>query len=558
MRFYLFLSHNQQFMRITKCIIILLFTFFNSAKAQFYNNGATITVTSGGLIFCEGSFENTSGTVTNDGKIEVQGDFTNAGTYNTTTSDDSLVMSGSTAASLNAGSASLSYLTINKSSGVKVTLAANATVGTKLDYTQGILTTDPGSTSFVLSAPVTATFNFATGSEIIGRVQRTSWVNGSASSFNQPNMIITTTGGTAPSDFTVNMIPESEGGNPAQDEREVKRYFQFAFTGGSGFSTTARFPYVSGDLNTNTEANLIPWKLNGSEWTGRLSSLTKDATNDYVESGGIPADTLLQEWKLADPFYTITAQVYLRGPWNSGAGLMNTSLNAILPLSQPYNAGPFNYAGTESVGSIPNTSIVDWVLLEVRKPSTGLAANAGSSAITGRKAVFLLNNGTLVDLDGSSAPSIPIYKQGSGNFIAIRHRNHLGMLSNVSYGTSTGFSNDFRTLANVYKSPSSASNPVVALPSSSNFGMWAGDAIGATGAGTVNATDANSVKSAIANLLSGYQRSDINMNNSINATDVTLIKSTISSLGSTSNPARVSTVTGAAATSKEASSSLPE
>jgi hypothetical protein len=543
-------------MRLANCLWFALIFIGSTLHAQVYNNGATITVTANGMIFCTGDFQNASGTVTNDGRIEVQGNFSNAGTYTTTTSDDSLIMSGSTAATLDAGAAALSYLTINKSSGIKVTLANNTTINTKLDYTEGIFTTDPLNTSYILTAPVSATFNFATGKEIIGRVKRTSWAGSSATVFNQPNMLITTTGGTSPTDFTVNMIPQSEGGDPTQNEREVKRYFQFAYTGGSGFSATARFPYVSGDLNTNAEANLIPWKLNGTEWTGRLGSLTKDAANDYVQSGAIPADTLLQEWKLADPNYNITAQVILRGPWNSGTGLMNTSLNAILPLNQPFNVGPFNYTGTESVASIPSTSIVDWVLLEVRKPAVTANANATSSTITGRKAVFLLNNGTIVDLDGSSTPSIPIYKQGAGNYIAVRHRNHLGALSNISYATSTGLSNDFRILANVYKNLTATSNPVTTLSSTSNYGLWAGDAAGTTGAGSVNSTDGSAVKNAIAALLSGYQRTDINMNNSINSSDVTLIKQTISNLGATSNPARMSGNSNA--TTQEASSSLPE
>lgn len=544
-------------MRLANCLWLALFFISSTLHGQIYNNGATISVTTNGVIFCSGDFQNASGTVTNDGRIEVQGNFSNAGTYTTTTSDDSLIMSGATAASLDAGAAALSYLTINKSSGIKVTLAGNTTVNTKLDYTEGILTTDPLNTSFVLTSPVSATYNFASGKEIIGRVKRTSWAGGAATVFNQPNMQITTSGGTAPTDFTVNMIPQSEGGDPAQNEKEVKRYFQFAYTGGSGFTTTARFPYVSGDLNTNAEANLIPWKLNGTEWTGRLINLTKSAADDYVQSGSIPADTLLQEWKLADPNYNITAQVILRGPWNSGTGLMNTNINSILPLSQPYNIGPFNYTGTESVASIPSTSIVDWVLLEVRKPAVTANANATSSTITGRKAVFLLNNGTIVDLDGSSTPSIPIYKQGAGNYIVVRHRNHLGVLSNLSYATSSGLSNDFRTLINVYKSPSATSNPVTTLSSSSNYGLWAGDAAGTTGAGSVNSTDANAVKNAIAALLSGYQRTDINMNNSINSSDVTLIKQTTSSLGATSNPARISG-NAVSTNTRDVSTSLPE
>jgi hypothetical protein len=543
-------------MKLTNCLWVAIIFFALPVRAQIYNDGATITVTTGGLLFSQGDLQNVNGgTITNNGRIEVQANFTNSATYNTTTADDSLIFTGGSTSVLSPGTASISNLTINKAAGIKVNLGSNATVTNRLDYTQGILTTNPSTTTFVLSSPVAAVYNIATGREIIGRVRRTGWANGSAVPFNNSNMSVTTNGGTAPSDITVNMIPNSEGGDPSQTEREVKRTFQFAYTGGTGFTADVKFPYVAGDLNTNVEANLIPWKLNGAEWIGRANNITRNAANDFVLSSGIPADTLLQEWKLADPFYSVTTKAFLRGAWNSGTGLMNTTLNTagIIPLSQPFNTAPFNYAGTESVAAIP-ANVVDWVLVEVRKPSTGLAPDAGSSTITGRKALFLLNNGNIVDLDGVSSPNLPIYKQGNGNYIAVRHRNHLGMLSNTADATSTGIANDFSLLSNVYKSSSASSDPVVALTSSTNFGMWTGDVIGSTGAGSVNSSDLNSLKSAISNLLTGYLRADVNLSNSINSADLNLVKSTIASLGSTSTPLRLT----AQSMDKEVSSSLPE
>ena len=45
----------------------------NFANAQLYNNGGIITVQNGAYIMAMGDIKNTSGTITNDGKIEVQG-----------------------------------------------------------------------------------------------------------------------------------------------------------------------------------------------------------------------------------------------------------------------------------------------------------------------------------------------------------------------------------------------------------------------------------------------------------------------------------------------------
>ncbi|WP_211195112.1 hypothetical protein, partial [Legionella pneumophila] len=129
-------------------------------------------------------------------------------------------------------------------------------------------------------------------------------------------------------------------------------------------------------------------------------------------------------------------------------------------MSQPYNTAPFNYSGTESVASIPNTNVVDWILLEFRKPLSGLPADASSATIAGRKAAFLLNNGTITEPDGITPVSFDISKQGTG-FIVARHLNHLGVMSIAKASNATGnFINDFTLLANSYKDALAPSDPV--------------------------------------------------------------------------------------------------
>ncbi len=506
-----------------------------TVKSQLINNGATITIQNGAYVLANGDVKNISGTITNDGKIEVQGNFINSGTYTSTASEDSLIMTGTGPDTLTTVSSTLNYLTINKTPATDIIrLGGTITVNKKLDYLSGVLTTDPIlNPSFTLTSPVNAVYNFTAGKEIIGSVKRTGWTNGTARVFNQANMQVTTNGGTTPTSFTVTMIPQSGGGDPTQNEREVKRKFLFIQTGGSGFTADVRFAYLTTELNTNVEANVVPWKLISSEWNARLTPITRDVANHYVATTGIPAADLALEWKLADPKYTFNVTAYLRGPWNGTN--MNTSLNSggIIPLSQPYNTTPFNYTGTESVGSIPNANIVDWVLVEHRKPATGLPADATSATITGRKAAFLLNNGTVVDLDGVTPVSFNITKQGS-SFIVIRHRNHLGVMSNSIPSNAAGtFANDYSLLANSYKASGAASNPVVLLSGGVKYGLWSGDA---NKNGVVNGTDVSAVKLAIASLATGYLFTDTNLSNSTNGTDVSLIKNTIASLGSGSAP----------------------
>lgn len=124
----------------------------------------------------------------------------------------------------------------------------------------------------------------------------------------------------------------------------------------------------------------------------------------------------------------VNAKVLLEGPLNTSTMQMTTTLNqnGLIPKTQPYGTAPWAYTSTqELVSSIPSTSITDWVLLELHD-----AANP--SVIVAKRAAFVKNDGTIVDLDGVS----PVLFAGidPGNYkVAVRHRNHLGVMLANSY-----------------------------------------------------------------------------------------------------------------------------
>jgi hypothetical protein len=91
--------------------------------------------------------------------------------------------------------------------------------------------------------------------------------------------------------------------------------------------------------------------------------------------------------------------VFLEGPFD-GAGMMYTGLNELgeLPLAQPYSGDTWYYTGTEAVSSIPNASVVDWVLLEFRE-TPGDVYTADASTIVAQQCAFLLADGSIVGLD---------------------------------------------------------------------------------------------------------------------------------------------------------------
>jgi len=132
-------------------------------------------------------------------------------------------------------------------------------------------------------------------------------------------------------------------------------------------------------------------------------------------------------------------KAFLEGPFN--VSQMGTALNSggQLPLSQPYNTSPWNYSGTESVAAVPNGNVVDWVLLELRE-TAGAASTATSGTMIARQAAFILNNGTIVDMDGSSNPVINV-SVSDNLYLVLWHRNHLGIMSAIPLTESGGVYN---------------------------------------------------------------------------------------------------------------------
>lgn len=135
----------------------------------------------------------------------------------------------------------------------------------------------------------------------------------------------------------------------------------------------------------------------------------------------------LRDWQPGSgTTYLLQLEVFLEGSMNLTT--MNTHLNDtdLLPFSQPYNTEPWNYQGNESVSAIPNSSVVDWILVELRDAPN--AASATAATRIGQMAGFVLNNGSVVGIDGSS--NLQFTTPVSQNlFLVIWHRNHLGIMS---------------------------------------------------------------------------------------------------------------------------------
>jgi len=131
----------------------------------------------------------------------------------------------------------------------------------------------------------------------------------------------------------------------------------------------------------------------------------------------------------------LSLTVFLEGPFN-GSG-MDTDLNSILPLSQPFNTSPWNYSGTESVTAVP-TGAVGWVLIELRDAATVGQANGGS--VIDRQAGFLRNDGQVIDINENTILSYPS-SVSNGLFVVVYQRNHISVISESVLTASGGVYN---------------------------------------------------------------------------------------------------------------------
>ena len=225
-------------------------------------------------------------------------------------------------------------------------------------------------------------------------------------------------------------------------------------------------------------------------------------TSSYLAQAGngTSADGLVHWIRVSTPelsnFYLhtsktpVTLKTFLQGAYDGALSRhkdVTTAWRDILraqAINQPFNTvayGNLGYNGTESVSpsiftsTVATTDIVDWVLLELRSAPPPAAPIA-------TRAAFILENGSIVDLDGVS--SVTFRGIANGNYyITVRHRNHLGIRTATTqlldgslgsnptpalYNFTTGQSQAFQD-ASIVTNAAMAQN-------GSNFLMWGGNA----------------------------------------------------------------------------------
>ncbi|MCD4745396.1 MAG: choice-of-anchor D domain-containing protein [Bacteroidales bacterium] len=244
-----------------------------------------------------------------------------------------------------------------------------------------------------------------------------------------------------------------------------------------------------------------------TNWVYLTDASSVNAANDQATFEGITEYS--QFIIIREKIIILDLIAFLEGPYDSITGLMLPDLNPDeLPLSQPYNTAPWNYTGTESVASIPNTDVIDWVLIELR--DTTDASLATGETMIAQQAAFILNDGDIVGLDGSSILSFN-HSIIHSLFVVIWHRNHLGIMS-ANAVTETGgiYTYDFTTGAGQIYGDANGHKEIGA----GVWGMIGGDGDANSQIGNADKNDVWAVQAGTSGYLSGDFTMDVQVNNS--------------------------------------------
>jgi hypothetical protein len=211
---------------------------------------------------------------------------------------------------------------------------------------------------------------------------------------------------------------------------------------------------------------------------------------------------------------TLAAKVFLGGAYSGGQ--MSDGLRAagLIPLQDPYPALGYSHVGgggaTTSNQVLVTTganAIVDWVLIEIRNPSTPTQRVHTTAAL-------LQRDGDVVSADGVSPLVVPV---PPGQYhVSVRHRNHLGAMTLSPISLAVGSSLDLSTTLTWGTDAMATIGGVKTL--------WAGDvSFDGTIKYTGNGNDRDPILSRIGgvvltNVVSGYYQEDVTLSGTVSYT----------------------------------------
>ncbi len=387
------------------------------AQTLLYNDGAMIKVQAGAVLYVEGGIQNTAtGTIDNDGTIELKGNFLNAGTWEPT-EPNTLKFSGDANATVTSGPAMFQNVVVQKGNNFNVTLVDHMTVNTNLDFNAAGSTRLATANGANLKIGPVGTVTGYDSDEYVatdgtGVMEKAVTANGTfffpIGDLTNYSPLSSTYTGSAYAAATIQTRANdlTHPNKPSDATDYISRYWDVDAAGITGYTNSLTGTYVPADL-TGTGSLVKGAVYDGVEWSyadaaagaNTVIGSTNDANADFTGTNF---------------FGKAILKVFLTGALpGSGVPPMNTLINSVLPLASPYSAAPWN-APAVTAPSIP-VSATDWILVETRDPSINLISQTSA---------FLLNTGAIVNPDGSP---LTLKNAVPSAIVSIRHRNHLGV-----------------------------------------------------------------------------------------------------------------------------------
>lgn len=193
--------------------------------------------------------------------------------------------------------------------------------------------------------------------------------------------------------------------------------------------------YTSG-LHILDAANIQSASLQLSAWFDTYTPNNNRSYNGawgnypFFQSGIVIVSSIGEGLFVLRPRLSLRVKAMLDGPYEQSTGLMRDGLraNGLVPLVEPYTSlGYAHVAGgggeTTTVGVLAVTganAIVDWVVIELRDKND-------PSLVVATHAALLQCDGDIVGVNGTSPVQFTL--PPDDYHIAVRHRNHLGVMT---------------------------------------------------------------------------------------------------------------------------------
>lgn len=439
---------------------------------------------------------------------------------------------GTASNTLQSGGATLYNLKINKSSGQKVSLKDDTQIANQLEFATNGNMLELDSSDLVLGSTATISGNSSSRYVVTDSTGRLVKKNMSTftfpigydnSTYNPLTLTETGTQDTIGVRCMENVLDGGSSGSPIPSAvANTSWELTEAIAGGSTFLATAEWSTADELVNfNNTDCGIM--RYHSGDWDLPVTAMSAaSGSNPYTQTGtvsgvgviAVGGDSLINRVQLA-------ARAFLQGPYVGSQMTDHLRFKNLIPLTEPFTGLGYIHVGRGGGETIDpalieisgDDAITDWVVVELRDKNNPATVLETFSALIQR-------DGDIVGLDGIDDVRIPVLNDEY--FIAVRHRNHLGIRTAAAQTLQEASSllYDFTTAS----SQAHGTNPMAEV-STGVWGMWGGNTTGdymvrATGPPTIN--DYSNLLNYLGgptNILTDvYARQDINMDGIARAT----------------------------------------